>query len=120
MENILTTSNIMFALGIIGLIFTIWEKIKNPQIKLDKDQALTEQEMEGKSSMLLLRMKMKDEANEVKFKDLGLKIEDAFKMAYNHTHTVDTKVDRLIEQTNGMCLNIKELATIINERIPKK
>ena len=47
-------------------------------------------------------------------------IRDAFTLAQNHTHTVDTKVDKLIDAVVKAELGIVRLATVIEERIPKK
>lgn len=38
----------------------------------------------------------------------------------NHIHTVDTKVDKLNESMIEMGKHVVKLATIIEERIPKK
>ena len=132
MENILTTSNIMFAVGMISLLFTIYNYFKNPQTKIEKDQIKTEEdlkdkatilsqkEVESKAQLLAQQFQWEKEANEKKFTEVCKNIENAFNLASNHTHTVDVKVDKLIEQVNGMGLSVKELSTIINERIPKK
>ncbi len=99
------TSVATLALAIISIAFTVWGKITTPQKDLDKQQALTEKDRD-------------------KFKEMGERLDNAFTMASNHTHTVDIKVDKLIEGVNSMNLSMtKELATltaIINERIPKR
>ncbi len=106
--DILTPSNIMFALGIIGMIFTIWGKVTKPQIDSEKKDALLAQQVQWNI-----------EANERRFSEMQNSIKDAFLLAQNHTHTVDVKVDELIKQVNLMDKGLGNLSTIINERIPK-
>lgn len=109
MEVLLTPSNIMFAIGIISLLFTIWQKVQGPQVKADKTDALIEQ-----------RLKFQKESYDEKFKDMGVRLDQAFTLAQNHIHTVDTKVDTLDCSIRDMGLKIEKLSTIIEERIPKK
>jgi hypothetical protein len=130
--EILTTSNIMFAIGIITLLFSVWNKIKIPQEELETKQALSEKEMDSKATILAQKeveskalvlekqFQWYMEANEKKFADLGRRLDEAFTLATNHTHTVDVKVDKLIETANIVAINIAKLETTINERIPKK
>ena len=40
-------------------------------------------------------------------------------LAQNHIHTVDIKVDKVVENVTRMSNEIVKLATIIEERIPK-
>ena len=60
------------------------------------------------------------EANEKKFAEFSLRLTDAMTMAQNHIHTVDTKVDGLIKVVAEMDKQLTHLATVIEERIPKK
>lgn len=122
----------MFAIGIITLLFSVWNKIKLPQEDLETKQALSEKEMDSKATVLAQK-EMESKAlilekqfqwymdtNEKKFIDLGKRLDEAFTLATNHTHTVDVKVDKLIETSNLVAINIAKLETTINERIPKK
>jgi len=104
--DILTPSNITFAIGTISTIFAIFLYFKNPQDKLEKNQIRNEERDKNKATVL--------EAKEVENKAA------AFLLASNHTNTVDTKVDKLIKSTNLMSNEITRLRTIIEERIPKK
>ena len=113
-------SIIIGILGIGGMVFTVYNSFKKPQIQLEKEQAITEIEIDNNANLLKKQFDWDREANDKKFIDFGKRLEDAFLLASNHTHTVDVKVDKLVEQVNGLCLNIRELSTIINERIPKK
>lgn len=122
----------MFAIGIITLLFSVWNKIKLPQEDLETKQALSEKEMDSKATVLAQK-EMESKAlilekqfqwymdtNEKKFIYLGKLLDEAFTLATNHTHTVDVKVDKLIETSNLVAINIAKLETTINERIPKK
>lgn len=109
METILTPSNIMFALGILGIIFTVYNYFRNPQIKSEKIDALLQQ-----------RMQWTSEATDKRFCDMNVNIKDAMTLAQNHIHTVDTKVENLIKTVGIMSNEITRLSTIIEERIPKK
>lgn len=124
MEPLFTTSNIVFALGIIGTIFGVYKSIRDPQISLDKQQDLDKQEADNKSAVLEERIKSDREQNQKMFMDLGVRLDNAFTLAQNHTHSVDVKVDSLIGSVNSMNLEmtkvITRLETTISERIPNK
>ncbi len=124
MESLITPSNIVFALGIIGTIFGIYKAFHDPQVSLDKQQDLDKQEMDGKATILEERAKWEREQNEGRFKDMATRLDNAFALAQNHTHSVDVKVDGLITSVNQMNLQLTngltELRTTINERIPKE
>lgn len=124
MENLITPSNITFALGIIGLIFTVWNKVRDPQTDLDKRTAVEREEVEGKASLLAQQLQWEKEANVAKFNDMTKRLDDAFALAQNHIHTVDEKLTGYIATSNAWHLEVSnkltELGTIISERIPKK
>ncbi len=113
----------MFALGILGIIFGIYRGFHDPQVALDKQQDLDKQEVEGKASRLEDRATWDREQNESRFKEMGIRLDNAFTLAQNHTHSVDIKVDSLINSVNAMNLQLTngltELRTTISERIPK-
>lgn len=109
MENILTPSNITFILGVLAIIFSVYSYFRNPQIKSDKTDALLTQKLQWTI-----------EGNEKRFSDVNINIEKAFNLAQNHIHTVDIKVDKLIENVSLMSNEITKLSTIIEERVPKK
>ena len=124
MNNLLTPSNIVFALGIIGTIFTVFNYFKNPQTELDKRTALDKEEAEGRSSLINERLQWEKDANIEKFRDMAKRLDDAFALAQNHIHTVDEKLTGYIEASNKWHIEtsnqLTQLTTIINERIPKK
>lgn len=132
METILTTSNAMFALGILGVIFSVYHYFKNPQINSEKEQIkieenikdkaskLSQKEVENKAVVLEKQFQWYMESTQQKFCDMGKRLDDAFLLAANHTNTVDKKVDKLVESTNALGLQVEKLSTIIEERIPRK
>jgi hypothetical protein len=120
MDNILTTSNVMFAIGIISLLFSIWGKVKNPQDALDKQVAVEREEVEGKAKILEQRVQWEKESTDKKFSEIAKRLDDAFALAQNHTHSVDVKVDMLIKTTNewhlGISNKLTKLETLLEER----
>lgn len=124
-QTILSPSNIMFVLGLLGIIFSVFNYFRNPQVDLEKSQALNEERDKNKAtttetSLLNQALNQEKESNNVRFKDLGERIDKSMTLAQNHIHTVDTKVDKLSQEVGGLALQITKLATIIDERMPKK
>lgn len=120
MQNFITPSNVVFSLGIIGTIFGIYKMFHDPQVSLDKQQDLDKQEVDNKANLLEERSKWDRDNSDKRFSDMGDRIDQAFTLAQNHTHTVDVKVDKLIESVNLLGNTVTRLSTIIDERIPKK
>ncbi len=122
MDSLLTSSNIVFAIGIIGTIFGIYKMFHDPQVALDKQQDLNKQEVESKASILEERAKWDREQYDKRFSDMSKRLDDAFTLAQNHTHSVDVKVDSLIISVNAMNLQmtnaITKMDTTIAERLP--
>ncbi len=123
MNPLFTPSNIMFGIGIIGSIFGIYKMFHDPQVQFDKQQDLDKQEMESKAAILEERAKWDREQYEKRFSDMAARLDGAFALAQNHTHSVDVKVDALIGSVNAMNLQmtnaITKLDTTISERLPK-
>lgn len=95
MESVLSPANVTFALGIIGLLFTAYNYLRNPQITADKTDALLVQQ---------LSILQKDVAN----------------LRDNHVHTLDIRLDQTNDAISKLALEVTRLSTIIDERIPKK
>lgn len=108
-QLILTQPNIMFILGILGLIFTVYRYFREPQIQSDKKDALFAQQF-----------KFMTESTDKRFKDIQDNFQQLLLQSNNHIHTVDTKVDSLNKIVTEVETKLVELTTIINERIPKK
>lgn len=113
MSDLITTSNITFAIGMIGILFGVYHYFKNPQIDEEK-----------KAGLLAQQVQWEKESTSSRFSDMNVSLKEATAMAQNHIHTVDVKVDALISVVNEMNLKvtseIARLTTIIEERIPKK
>jgi hypothetical protein len=132
MEIPVTTSNILFVTTVLGVIFSIYLYFRKPQEEIELKQAVSEKdlstkatilaqkELETKALVLAEQAKSKNEENERRFLDMGVRLDTAMTTAQNHIHTVDTKVDKLIESVNTMANKITELGTIISERMPRK
>lgn len=120
MDNLLTPSNITFALGILAIIFAIFNYFRVPQEDLEKKQAVSEKEVESRAGLLAQQVQWEKESNEKKFAEFGVRLDNSLTMAQNHIHSVDVKVDALTTSVNEMGKEMTKLSTIIEERIPKK
>lgn len=107
--TIITPSNITFVVGLIGIIITIYKFVYDPQAKSEKTDALIEQ-----------RMKFFIESTEKRFDGINSNFQSLLLQSNNHIHTVDTKVDKVHSNVTTLSNEITRLATIIEERIPKK
>jgi hypothetical protein len=105
MEQLITPSNIMFAIGIIGLLFTIWEKVKAPQTKSEQTDALMAQQLLYEKT-----------AVESRFKTMQENFQGLLLQNNNHIHTLDTKIDGVCASLNDLSKQVVKLQTIIEER----
>lgn len=123
METILTPPNIMFIIGLLSVLFSIFLYFKNPQDSLDKREALNQKENDAENRLLGYQVTADREATDRRFSEMMKRIDDAMALAQNHTHTVDTKVDTLTGVVNMMNIQFTKeftrLGTIIEERFPK-
>lgn len=85
---------ITFVIGIGGLIFTIYNYFRNPQITSDKNDALMEQRIQN------------IELSIVNLRD-------------NHIRSLDVKLDETNKSVSQVSIEVAKLGTIINERIPR-
>lgn len=120
MDNLVTPSNITFALGFIGMLFSIFVYFRSPQEDMEKKQAVSEKEVESRAGLLAQQVQWEKEANEKKFNEFGLRLDNSVAMAQNHIHTIDVKVDNLTSVVSEMKNGLTKLSTIIDERIPQK
>ena len=131
----ITATDIGFILGILGvlsIIFAVYNSFHKPQEDLETKQALSEKdlgtkatilaqkELETKALVLAEQVKNKDTENERRFNDMSIRLDATMTTAQNHIHTVDIKVDNLTMLVGKMSNEITRLTTIIDERIPKK
>lgn len=94
MDQYLTPGNITFTLGLLGVLFTVYNSFRNPQIK-------TDQETIGLKSQL--------QALEKEVKDIR----------ETHLRTLEGEIKSLNTSVNTLSGTVIKLATIIDERIPK-
>lgn len=104
--SLFTASNIMFAVGLIGIIFGIYHYFRNPQIKSEKFDILIKQTVEFVVKEFNLKLNNLEKAF-VNLKD-------------NHIHTIDIKIGENSKSIAHLTTEVTRLATIIDERIPKK
>ncbi len=109
MENLLTTSNVVFVIGLMGTLFTVYNYFREPQVKSDKTDALLAQQLQWS-----------EQGTDRRFKDMQDRFDILVTNSQNHLHTVDTKVDALRMDMAKLEQSIVRLSTIIEERIPKK
>lgn len=122
---------ILFIITLLSVLFSVFFYFRNPQEKLEKNQAINEEkdknkatilsqkEVENKALLLAEQVRWDKENNEKKFAELGCRITESMTLAQNHIHTVDTKVDALLKTVGLMSNEITRLSTIIEERMPK-
>lgn len=128
----LSLSNITLIIGILSIIFSVFLYFKNPQIDIEKKQAINEERDKGKSTivaqqavenkaqLLAQQVQWEKESSDKRFTEMGKRIDGAFTLAQNHIHTIDTKVDGLSSVINSLNIEVTKLTTIIEERLPKK
>jgi SMC interacting uncharacterized protein involved in chromosome segregation len=131
-ETALTIPNVVFTIGIIGTIFSVYFHFRKPQesseikqVITDKDLStkatiLAQKEVENKALLLAQQVEWEKQANEKKFVEFGLRLDNSMILASNHIRTVDIKVDKIAENVACMSIIIQQLTTIIDERIPRK
>ena len=94
-------SNLTFFLSILtvlGVLFSIYKAFKDPDVKADKEINLLRAEVE-------------------KQKEINLQM---LKTNQNCIHSLELEVKALTTELNNTNLIVAKLATIIDERIPKK
>lgn len=120
MEIFLTSSNIMFAIGLVGVIFTVYLYFRNPQIRTEKIMIKEKIETEKSDALMSQKLQWYKDASDVRFKEMQESFQSLLLQSNNHIHTVDTKVEVLTTCITEMGKDIVRLATIIEERIPRK
>ena len=118
MSDFLTPSNITFVLGILAIIFSVYNYFKSPQISLDKTQAIDREEAENKATILARELEIAKQESDRRFNEIGLRMDKALELAMNHTHAVDVKADKVIEGLNLLSIQVAKLETKIDERFP--
>ncbi len=109
MSTLITPQNIMFIIGIIGMMFSLFLYFKNPQIDSDKRDALLDQSVKNNT-----------ESVDRRFKEIQDNFQGLLLQNNNHIHTLDTKIDAMGNHMTNLKIEVAKLATIIEERIPRK
>lgn len=95
MNNLFTISNITFAIGILAIIFSVFRYFRDPQIQSDKTDTI-----------LALEIKqLKEEIQNLK---------------NNHIHSLEVAIANTNLNLNALTIQVAKLATIIDERNPRK
>ena len=98
----------MFVLGLIGVAFTVFKVIFDPQKKSETNDLLTDQKAN------LLR-----EEYEKRFIALDVKFAELTKTNQNHLHTIESKIDSLTGLIVQQGKDLVRLDTIIDIKLPK-
>ena len=105
----LTSDKLVYLIGVTSLITLVlqaYNSVIKPQYKSDKDDALLNQQVKdlAKNTADQLLQMSKDFAN----------------LRDNHIHTLQIAQDNNSTQITDLRVTVTKLATIIDERIPKK
>lgn len=115
-QTLINPGNIMFVINMIGILFLVYNSFRKPQI----DAAQTDQAIRAQATLLEQRFQWNQDGIEKRFKEIQDNFQGLLLQSNNHIHTVDTKVDKLVDSIALMGNNVTKLSTIIEERIPKK
>jgi uncharacterized protein HemX len=99
----------VFVLGILGVLFGIYQYFRNPQVAEDKRAALLAQQVKTTSTSV-----------EQRFESMQKNFEGLLLQSNNHIHSLDIKIDAMNKAMTDMRVEVATLSTIIDERIPKK
>lgn len=95
MESLLTPSNITFILGVLAIIFSIYNYFRNPQVKSEQTDALMSQEIKNLTEKLQLLMN-------------------------NDIHEIKGMLLRMSGEFTSLSVLVGKLETKLDERVPKK
>lgn len=95
MENLLTPTNVLFVLGLLGTLFTVYNYFREPQVKSERTDAITALKVAGLETSVKTILE-------------------------NHLPHIDQRLNSLHDNINKTNENVIRLTTIIDERIPKK
>ena len=106
--ELITQSNVMFVLGLIGIGYAVFINIFGPQKTAESNDLL----MDQKANFLR-------EENDKRFEIIDKRLNDLAKDNQNHLHTIEDNVKTLTGTVSMMRNSITKLETIIQERIPQ-
>jgi hypothetical protein len=124
----LTSQILSYLIGIVGLVgvaFSVWNKVKDPQQEVETKQAIQDKELgnkatllaakeaEGKALLLAQQVSLQKEAYDKKFSEIGVRLD-----------SLDSKLVDLVNNSNIWHLDISkllvELSTRLDERLPSR
>jgi cytoskeletal protein RodZ len=118
------TNIVYISVTVLSTIFVVFFYFRNPQVQLDKQQALDKESAVNDVKILVQQVQWEKESNERRFNEVQTFLKDSMTLAQNHTHSISVQVETLTSLVNSLNLDFRskftELSTIINERIPKK
>ena len=118
------TNIVYISVTVLSTIFVVFFYFRNPQVQLDKQQALDKESAVNDVKILVQQVQWEKESNERRFNEVQTFLKDSITLAQNHTHSISVQVETLTSLVNSLNLDFRskftELSTIINERIPKK
>lgn len=122
MEDFFTPSNVIFVLGLLGILFGVYNHFKKPQEDSEKSQIVTDKDLstkatilaqteaEGKALLLAQQVQTEKEYTTKRFTDLT----DRFAVT-------DKKIDHLVETVSSMNMNLSNkltrVETIVGEHM---
>lgn len=99
--------NLILSILTLGaIIFAIYKYFREPDVKADKELALIRQEF--------IEHKKINAEEQKRIYSLIQNLKD------NHIHTIDEQVKNNRDMISGLKVEITKLATVIEERIPKR
>jgi uncharacterized protein HemX len=119
-----TLSDISLVASVLAIALAGIAWLKKPQVDMEKRQAVSEKEVDGKAALLAQELHWTKESNERRFKEMAEIVTESRALAQNHIHSIDVRVTDLTTLVNTMNVQIgsklTELQTIISERLPVK
>lgn len=94
METVFTPSNIMFAISIVTMLFSLYLHFRKPQESSEKQILVMKEDIKS----------LKQEMKEIK---------------ETHLRALELEIKNLNTNVNGLSVTVVKLATIIDERIPR-
>lgn len=95
MRELLTTGNIIFVLTVVGVIFTVYSKFRDPDVQADKDIALLSQRTAAIEAWMQ-------------------------KLATNDLPHFDARIKDVHDDISSLKVGLAQVVTIIDERIPRR
>lgn len=106
--ELITQSNVMFVIGLIGIGFTVFKSIFDPQKKSETNDLLMDQKAD------FLRSEY-----DKKFISIDDRLNELAKNNQNHLHTLETKLDALTKLVVDNGKDLVRIETTMNIKLPR-